>query len=76
MLEAQKEGKECFVPWTFIPLMLARLRFETHTLKRTKLKQSNWAVRLVIRLVGLKDRVLACEYSSEGSWFLSQCFSS
>ena len=30
MLEAQEERKEGFVPWAFIPLILARLRFDTH----------------------------------------------
>lgn len=69
MLEAQEEGKECFMPWAFIPLILARLQFDTHTLKQRIQKQSNWAVMLVIRLVGLEDRMHACEYSSEGSWF-------
>lgn len=67
MLEAQEERKECFVPWAFIPLIVARLRLDTHILKQRKQKQSNWAVMLVVRSVGLEDRVHACDYSSEGS---------
>lgn len=56
MLEAQEERKGCFVPVGIHTSNSGKIE-GWHTLKKTKQKQSNWAVMLVSRLVGLEDGV-------------------